>query len=125
MCLVVVAVVQPSLVWCIQSNGLALVEFTGTCYAYPSSDAPFPGECTGNAFGESCDGCLDIPISFVALSQNSSATDAALIAQTAQWVTVTTPCEEVTLTRLDADIFSNSYPTDRHLTDISSTILLI
>jgi hypothetical protein len=125
MCLVVVAVVQPNLVWCVQSSGQALVEFTASCYSQPSSDAAFPGACLGNPFSEACDGCLDIPISLVALGENSLATDAALIAKTPLLATVTTPCKELPLTRLDADIFSNSYTSDRNLTDISSTILLI
>jgi hypothetical protein len=125
MCLVMVAVVQPNLVWCVQSNGQALVEFTASYHSQPSSDAALPGACIGNSFGEPCDGCLDIPISFVALSEHSPATDAALIAKTPLWATVTPPCKELPLTRLDADIFSKSNPSDHHLTDISSTILLI
>jgi hypothetical protein len=125
MCLVVVAVLQPNLVWCVQSNGQAFVEFTASCYSQPSSDAAFPGACIGNPFSEPCDGCLDIPISFAALGEHSPATDGAVIAKTPLWVTVTTPCKELPLTRLDADIFSKSYPSNRHLTDISSTILLI
>jgi hypothetical protein len=125
MCLVVVAVVQPNLVWCVQANGQALVEFTASFHSQQSTDAALPGACIGNSFGESCDGCLDIPISFVALSQHSPATDAAVMAKTPLWVTVATPCKELPLTLRHADIFSNSYPSDRHLTDISSTILLI
>jgi len=125
MCLTLVAVVQPNLVWCVQSDGPALVELAASSHPHPSSDVAFPGACIGDPFSEHCDGCLHIPISFLALSENSSATDAALIAKTAQCVTLTIPCKNLPLTRLYSYISSNSYPSDRRLTDISSTILLI
>jgi hypothetical protein len=125
MCLVVVAVVQPNLVWCVQSDGQALVEFTASYHSQPFSDVALPGACIGNSFHESCDGCFDIPISFVALNGHSPATDAALIAKTPLWATVTTPCKYLPLTPLYSNVCSNSHPSDRHLTDTSSTILLI